>query len=582
MFRFFKEKRRVKPRRCQLQLEALEERSVPAIITLAGAGRFQDNGVASLIHTSGDNYTALNLRSAIEGANAMAGQDTILLENGTYTHNHSLGQIIVSDGSGALTIENGQGGMSAIDAMEQSRVFLNQSVLNLSGMIIKNGLAIDNGGAIINNGTLNITNCQFANNEALGGSDGAAVQGGAIYNCANRILNIQNTTFSYNTAQGGTSSILYPGSRANASGGAIFFAGGTSLLSDTILNSTFSNNMATGGAGAVLLGFGSPGGYGAGGGIFAEAGNYNLSVINATFASNIAQGGQGAMNDGGNGTGGGLYLQNGGLGNVRLVNDTIAFNHAMGGQGAGGLTTNGVGSGGGLASNALGNALATPLAKVLNTIVAKNIAGTNTDVDGVFKSLGSNLIGNDTGVTDSFNSSLGDFVGTASAPLDPGLDPLGNYGGPTQTFRLRSNSYAVDRGSNLVITGSNGLPTDQRGMARLSGGFVDIGSYELTETSHDRSYSFGQGTTLITNASNSLIAGYGNPLHKSIVVRLVPGKGPAVGTLTLKADGTFTFTPPKSYHGTTSFEFEVLVSGQSIGIFTATLNVTKTLGRLTR
>jgi len=104
----------------------------------------------------------------------------------------------------------------------------------------------------------------------------------------------------------------------------------------------------------------------------------------------------------------------------------------------------------------------------------------------------------------------------------------------------------------------------------------------LAETTHDKSYTFGQGTTLITNASNGLLAGYGDPLHKSIVVRLFSGTGPAVGTLTLKADGTFTYKPPKGYHGATSFQFEVLVSGQSIGIFTATLTVTKTLGRLTR
>ena len=66
---------------------------------------------------------------------------------------------------------------------------------------------------------------------------------------------------------------------------------------------------------------------------------------NATFAANVAQGGQGALNDGGNAAGGGLYLQNGGLGTTRLVNDTIALNKAFGGQGSGALAISGVGSG---------------------------------------------------------------------------------------------------------------------------------------------------------------------------------------------------------------------------------------------
>ena len=586
MFGFLRKTRRSKERRYQPRLEILEERTVPATITLTGAGRFQDGLAAGLTYTGGNNYTAINLRSAIIGADNLGGPDTIVLETGTYTMDGSDGQFLVSDPSGNLTIENGAGGISTINAQGLSRVFLNQSGLTLSGLRIENGLASDLGGAIFNNGTLNITNCQFVNNTALGGLDGSPVQGGAIYNFANRTLNVQNSTFSGNVAQGGTSSILLGnnvllGGTADASGGAIFLAGGIAPLTDTILDSTFVNNQAIGGNGIVYFGFGSRGGFGAGGGVFAEAGADNLLVINSTFAANVAIGGSGALADGGNGAGGGLYLQNGGTGMFSLANDTIALNNARGGQGNGVLASNGTGSGGGLADNIGAALFGVPVPKLINTIVAKNTANVNVDVDGVFASLGSNLIGDNTGAAASFSSATGDFVGSTAKPLNPGLDPLGNYGGPTQTFRPSVGSFVVDRGNNSVVTGPLSLTTDQRGQPRRSGGAVDIGAYEATLNTQNKSYSLAQGTTLSTTVAQSLLAGYYNPLGKNITVRLVPGAGPANGTLTLNANGTFTYKPPSSFHGTVSFRFQILVNGVASDIFTATLTVAKTSGRLT-
>ena len=590
---FSRESCRAKPRRYQARLEVLEDRTAcRATITLIGATRFQDGMVAGLAVHGGNNYTAINLRSAIVGANNLAGPDTILLENGTYTMDDGAGQLfgqfVVSDPSGTLTIANGSGGTSTINAQGQSRVFLNQSGLTLSGLKIENGLASDLGGAIFNNGTLNITNCQFVNNEALGGLDGGPVQGGAIFNYTGRALNVQNSTFAGNIAQGGTSSVILGGT-ASAAGGAIFFAGDATFfggssapVSDTILASTFVGNQASGGAGAVYFGFGSRGGDGAGGGIFAEAGSYNLNVINSTFAANIAQGGQGALDDGGNAAGGGLYLQSGGAtgitGTARLVNDTIALNRATGGQGSGVLAAQGIGSGGGLA----GGFLSLPAPKVLNTIVAKNVADRNNDVDGVFSSLGSNLIGTVTAAGASFGAATGDFVGSAATPLDPGLDPLGSYGGPTLTFRLSAGSFAADRGNSIVATGPLGLTTDQRGQSRRSGISVDIGAYEGTAKDQNKSYTLAQGTTLTTTAATSgLLAGYNNPLGKTVTVQLIAGSDPAAGKLTLNANGSFTYKPPSGFHGAVSFRFEVLVNGQQSDIFSVILNVTKTSGRLT-
>ena len=67
----------------------------------------------------------------------------------------------------------------------------------------------------------------------------------------------------------------------------------------------------------------------------------------------------------------------------------------------------------------------------------------------------------------------GNIVGVANV----GLAPLGDYGGPTQTLALLAGSPALDHGSNALAT-TAGLTTDQRGLARVFNGTVDIGAYE--------------------------------------------------------------------------------------------------------
>jgi hypothetical protein len=87
-----------------------------------------------------------------------------------------------------------------------------------------------------------------------------------------------------------------------------------------------------------------------------------------------------------------------------------------------------------------------------------------------FDSDGDNLIGvgNATG---AFNQG-GDQTGVA----DPGLGPLGNNGGPTQTHApLAGSSPAID-----AVTGTCPPPADdQRGVARPQGPACDIGAVEL-------------------------------------------------------------------------------------------------------
>jgi hypothetical protein len=113
-----------------------------------------------------------------------------------------------------------------------------------------------------------------------------------------------------------------------------------------------------------------------------------------------------------------------------------------------------------------------------NSIVAGNQAGFADDIwdTGATTPTGANLIGSNDG--NSFPA--GPLVGTLAAPLDPGLAPLGDAGGPTDTLALLSGSPAIDA---AVLT-ANSPPADQRGFSRPVDGdgdtipVNDLGAYE--------------------------------------------------------------------------------------------------------
>src|SRR5262249_39236685 len=72
------------------------------------------------------------------------------------------------------------------------------------------------------------------------------------------------------------------------------------------------------------------------------------------------------------------------------------------------------------------------------------------------------------------NNVSGNLVGTPQDPIDPKLQPLGNYGGPTPTMAITRGSRAIDAGSNIVVQAT----TDQRGYSRIVGQFVDNRAFE--------------------------------------------------------------------------------------------------------
>ena len=103
--------------------------------------------------------------------------------------------------------------------------------------------------------------------------------------------------------------------------------------------------------------------------------------------------------------------------------------------------------------------------------MAANTATTAPDVYGPLASQGHNLIGIGDGGS---GYAATDLVGTAALPIDPMLEPLGDYGGPTQTMRPLPWSPVINAGDN-----TDAPATDQRGLPRIVLGFIDIGAVEL-------------------------------------------------------------------------------------------------------
>ncbi|MDX1907359.1 MAG: T9SS type A sorting domain-containing protein [Bacteroidia bacterium] len=146
------------------------------------------------------------------------------------------------------------------------------------------------------------------------------------------------------------------------------------------------------------------------------------------------------------------------------------------------------GNGGGIANDADGTV------SLQNTLVADNTALAGGDLGGSIQSAGHNLVADLTGSI--WTSSAGDLTG-----LDPLLDPLDNYGGPTFTCRLSAESPAIDAGTALA-----GQMLDQRGEARLYGSAPDIGAYEYDPA------------TSLTTAHIRLVTVFPNPATEQLWV----------------------------------------------------------------
>ena len=204
------------------------------------------------------------------------------------------------------------------------------------------------------------------------------------------------------------------------------FARGGGIDSDTTLtltNCTVAGNFAPSGGGLWI--------------------NGTMTMTNTTVSGNLAQ------------TGGGI----GSFGSLTVTNSTVAGNSITAAGGGGGIES-------------------ILVLTVNNSIVAGNLYNATGLPDDLYLggSIGfpsrDNLIRAISGF-----ALLADGVNQNRVGItNPGLGPLQDNGGPTQTMALRVGSPAIDAGSNALIP--VGKTTDQRGLPRIFNGAVDIGAFE--------------------------------------------------------------------------------------------------------
>ena len=192
-----------------------------------------------------------------------------------------------------------------------------------------------------------------------------------------------------------------------------------------------------------------------GGGVY-NAGT--LSLTNSTLLTNTAD------------YGGGLYNAAGAT--VTAVNNTFSGNSAI--------------TGGGFYNES------TAVLKVINNTLSGNVAGLGSDIRnyGILQLMNS-ILANSAGGANCASAALAvnlnnliedGTCGTGAVNLltiDPKLGALADNGGSTPTFKLLTDSPAIDAGDDVVCADPLTVDNlDQRGVTRPQGAHCDIGSYE--------------------------------------------------------------------------------------------------------
>ena len=383
------------------------------------------------------------------------------------------------------------------------------------------------GGGVASFTSLLMQDCTLSSNSANGGDATAASSGGGTSEGGGLFVSdggtIQRCTFSANVSTGGGSLLAGPG-QGNGGGietektvsiedstitgnfatatdagddlqGGEAFGGGIDAPNGalTLSRDTIDHNFATGSsAGQAVSADGKIGGTGDGGGIAASA---SLAMTDSTVAFNTATGGPGgdsigafAGGDGADGQGGGLYLDQA-IGNV-ILNCTIDSNSAVGGAGGAG---NVVGLGG---RGQGGNIFSFEQLNPQNTIIGDGTADTGPDLFGTFAPVNSLITSTaDATVTGSNN--------IIAQPTN--LGPLTDNGGFTETMLPNQGSAAIDNGDSTLVNGV--LSVDQRGLNRVAGANVDIGSVETGVAVLSMT---GNGVTIVNNDATPSILDFTN------------------------------------------------------------------------
>lgn len=401
------------------------------------------------------------------------------------------------------------------------------ATLTLTGSTVSGNNSLSAGGGIANDsGDVSITDSHVDNNR-VGNSSG-----GGIYSTTGQ-LTVTRSSVDGNVAASDSSvdATTRVGQRFQQGrltpttlkdGGGIYNAG----AGTTIDRSSVSKNSA----------------FGDGGGLFNDTGNSADQISNSTFANDTANA---AATDSAF-DGGGIY-ENSGL--LTLINDTIAGDQASAGDGGGIFVPVAPVIKAGTRQKSIAGVTLT------NTIIADNFApngNANCNDPSGFTSNGHNLE-DDTGSTSQCNLDTTGANGDLQV-ADARLLPLADNGGGTLTRALSFNSPALDKADNGVCAASPINNVDQRGATRPAGPACDIGAYELqAPVAVNDAYSTPFNTPLHVSPNgvmgNDSEDPGGGPLSSAL------NAGPAHGTVTLNADGSFTYAPATGFSGVDTFTY---------------------------
>jgi CSLREA domain-containing protein len=528
----------------------------------------------------GTGVTTCSLREAIQTANSdiefggctdVVGTDTIYLPAGSYTLEmgganddlNASGDLditsnlsIIGQGTGAVIQANGID--RALDIQSLATVVLNQLTITGGSLPEVDEGSGDSGGGIRNAGTLTLTHVTVSSNRAGDGDSwvedrNTGGMGGGIVSSGS--LTIIDSLITNNHAGDGYNQTDW-GATGGHGGGIAVTAGSLSITNSTITGNVAGESKAT------------QGGWGGnGGGIYTNGSS--ASITASTISLNI--GGKSYRDYGG--YGGGIFAAT----NINLLNSTVSGNKS----GAGGSIYGGPGGGCGIYaesatirystiynnSSATGSDASQSNGGGINamnlTLGASIVAGNS-----VWKDIHPNIVVYGNGVSEDYNV-IGEinygwtFTSgpTGNSYLDVAdysLLPLGDNGGPTQTHAMLSDNLAVDK----IPGGSLGCGTtyahDQRGYGRPVNAACEIGAYEFGNTppvAVPDTYSTVYVTILTVDAAGGLLVNDTDAEADPLTAMLVSGPDPAQGSLTLSADGSFTFTPAAGFAGDATFTY---------------------------
>lgn len=429
-----------------------------------------------------DSAGATSLRAAIQEANALAGDDVIILPSGTYILTRTGTNEDASftgdlDVTSNLVIHGAGAGRTFIDANDLDRVLdvRQGGNLILSGITLRNGAEF-NAAGIRNSGALELKDSIVTGNDASGAVNSL---GGGIGNSSGT-LTLSGVTVSGNTA--------------TVHGGGLYSSGGTVTISD----STFSTNSATSNGGGISVFTGSlqiadstvTGNTAGvdGGGISVDSAIVTVTATTVT--------GNTATDDAG-----GLNVIN--SGQLRIFDSEITNNIASGGFGGGvrnfqstlGLTRTMVSgnqaaqSGGGVDNDA-------GVTELIDTLIAGNSATINGG--GVNTFSGTTGISNSTVSSNTATVNGGGIQNSDQSTLNLVNSTITANTSSTGFGGGINNAALVSLGNTIVA--SNTASTNNE----LSGAFLSLGNNLIRDV--------GSATGLANQVSGDLIGSGASPV----------------------------------------------------------------------